>query len=120
MPYPAERDGHPVPPLEGQSLLSAMTGRQWSRQVPLFWEHEGNRAVRDGPWKLVSQHGSDWELYDMVSDRTEINDLAEGNRGIVERLKGSCQAWADRCGAVPWPPRPGMDRCDGTTYRRRS
>ena len=42
----------------------------------LFWEHEGNRAVRRGDFKLVAVHGGPWELYNIAEDRTELRDLA--------------------------------------------
>ena len=42
----------------------------------MFWEHEGNAAVRIGRWKLVRDYPRPWELYDMEADRTELHDLA--------------------------------------------
>ncbi|MHC4789232.1 MAG: arylsulfatase, partial [Planctomycetota bacterium] len=66
--YPEEHAGRPVPPPEGQSLLPLVRGDKFERGCPLFWEHEGNRAVRQGRWKLVSRYPGPWELYDMVED----------------------------------------------------
>ncbi|MFN9548981.1 MAG: sulfatase-like hydrolase/transferase, partial [Pirellulaceae bacterium] len=45
-------------------------------QRPLWWMHEGNRAIRIGKWKAVAAKDQPWELYDMESDRGEQNDLA--------------------------------------------
>jgi len=43
----------------------------------LWWLHEGNRALRAGDWKIVAARAdSDWELYDLRSDRAESNNLA--------------------------------------------
>ena len=53
--YPTEHNGNSITPLEGESFLSTADGQQWSRQAPIFWEHEGNRAVRVGEWKLVAR-----------------------------------------------------------------
>ena len=64
----------------------------------LFWEHEGNRAVRMGRWKLVSKSRGRWELYDLQADRTELNDLAEKQPEIAEDLKRPYDEWAKRCG----------------------
>ncbi len=100
--YPTERDGQTILPPEGESFLPALEGRPWRREQPLFWEHEGNRAVRDGPWKLVCQHPGAWELYNMDEDRTELNDLADKNRERVHRMAALYDAWAGRCGVLPW------------------
>jgi len=94
-------------PLEGESFLPLLEGRHWSKQRPLFWEHEGNRAVRVGMWKLVGEHGKPWELYNMSQDRTELNDLAGRERKRVDELAKLYGAWAERCGVLPWPLRAG-------------
>ncbi len=75
--YPTEREGQSVHPMEGTSLAPAFTGKSLDRTRPIFWEHEGNRAMRDGPWKIVAKGPSGaWELYNMIEDRTEMRDLA--------------------------------------------
>ena len=104
--HPAEYNGKPVLPLEGESFLPLLQTGRWSRQSHIFWEHEGNRAVRLDQWKLVSKHGDPWELYDMHEDRTELNDLSKKNRPKVEEFTELYHAWADRVGAMPWPLRP--------------
>ena len=101
--YPKEYRGKEIIPTVGQSLVPLMVGSDWSREQPLFWEHEGNRAVRLGQWKLVSEIGSDWELYDMESDRTELKNLAEKNRTRVDEMVKLYAEWAQRCGVQPWP-----------------
>ena len=120
--YPATRNGHDIQPLAGESFLPALEGQPWSRERPIMWEHEGNRAVRSGPWKLVSEivNPSDpdaratWELYNIADDRTELNDLIAGERDRASSMIGLYGEWADECGVQPWPiptaPRPmGMD-----------
>lgn len=69
----------------------------------LFWEHEGNRAVRQGKWKLVAKHGDPWELYDLEKDRTEVNDVAAQYPAKAGELLGLYGDWAERCGVLPWP-----------------
>ena len=51
----------------------------------MFWEHEGNAAVRIGQWKLVKRYPRAWELYDMDADRTELHDLAAAAAGAGRR-----------------------------------
>jgi arylsulfatase len=68
----------------------------------LFWEHEGNAAVRRGDWKLVRLGGKGkWELYDLKSDRTEQYDLAAEKPGLAAELKEAWLAWAQRAHVSP-------------------
>ena len=83
-------------PPEGVSLVPVLRGERLPpRQI--FMEHEGNRAVREGPWKLVSLKDKPWELYDMEKDPTEMNDLAAREADRVARLSQAWDDWADRC-----------------------
>jgi len=102
IPPLAELNGKATIPLEGESFLTALSGRNWSREAPIFWEHEGNRAVRAGNWKLVAERSGPWELYEMNEDRTELNDLVEVNPGKAKELEALYEAWARRCGVVDW------------------
>ena len=99
--YPAERNGIPIPPAEGTSLLPAINNENATRGV-LFWEHQGHKAVRQGKWKIVAGYNSDWELYDMEADRTELNNLAGQNPGKVDELALMYDEWAVRVGVRPW------------------
>ncbi|UCG47971.1 MAG: arylsulfatase [Phycisphaerales bacterium] len=101
--YPTERGGVKITPVEGRSLLAVFKGKERAGHEAIYWEHEGNRAVRQGKWKLVAAHGGDWELYDLEADRTELNDLAGEHPAMVERLKGLYEKWAERCGVQAWP-----------------
>ena len=99
--HPASRAGSDSIPVEGVSLLPAFEAQPLDREA-VFWEHEGNRAVRSGKWKLVSRYPGEWELYDVLADRTEANDLA-----LVEPERAAALAvlwndWAARTGVVPW------------------
>jgi arylsulfatase A-like enzyme len=101
--YPGWKDGKAIIPVEGISLAPAFQGKTLERGKPIFWEHEGNRAVRDGRWKLVAKgvKGA-WELYDMEDDRTEMNNLAKAHLGIAKKMIGQYQAWAKERGVVPF------------------
>jgi arylsulfatase len=101
--YPDRHDGHEIVPVEGRSLVPVFQGRMREPHEALFWEHQGNRAVRHGKWKLVSEHANEWELYDLDADRTEMHDLAAERPQKVRELKNLYKAWADRCGVRPWP-----------------
>jgi arylsulfatase A-like enzyme len=116
--YPRERGGRPVPASEGRSLVPAFRGEKTGRRT-LFWEHEGNRAVRLGDWKLVAAHGGAWELYDLATDRTETRNRATDEPDRVKELAAAWQAWADRVGVVPWDELPGSKASPAKGYRRK-
>ena len=99
--YPRERDGKQIKPKQGVSLRPAFEGKSLKREQPLFWEHEGNRAVRDGKWKLVSKENRPWELYDMEADRTELDNLAAKNPEKVKELAAKWDAYAARADVLP-------------------
>jgi len=101
--YPTQRKGVDVPPFEGTSLRPALEGKPLARQGLLFWEHEGNRAVRDGKWKLVSKHPHGWELYDVDVDRTEMDDLSSREPERTRTMAARWDVWAKRVGVQPWP-----------------
>jgi arylsulfatase len=105
--YPTRLEDRDIQRMEGVSLAPAFQGRRL-RERAIFWEHEGNRAVRQGKWKLVLKHPGDWELYDIDADRTEMHDLAAQNPKKVEELKALWTRWSQRCGVQPWPlQKPG-------------
>jgi arylsulfatase len=101
--YPKEFNGQPITPFEGRSLVPAFSNAPIQRDA-LFWEHEGNAAVRVGDWKLVRRgHEGAWELYDMKADRTEMNNLAAKQPEKVAELTARWEAWARRAHVMPYP-----------------
>ena len=99
--------GQEIQPMEGISLLPALTGESLGREAALGFEHHGNLALRDGRYKIVSAYRRDqptkWELYDMQQDRTELHDLSSDLPEKKQELIEKWQAWADRVGVQPWP-----------------
>lgn len=100
--YPAEFRGEKIVPLEGKSLLPVFQGRKRAGHEALYWEHEGNQAIRMANWKLVKRHGGEWELYDIDADRTELNNLAAGEPRRVQQMAANWEAWAKRAQVLPW------------------
>jgi arylsulfatase len=94
--YPAHKT-----PLEGHSLAPLFKGGQFQRDA-IFWEHEGNRAVRAGDWKLVAEHGKPWELYHIAQDRSEQRDLSQQQPDRVKTLAAQWNAYAARANVAPW------------------
>jgi len=107
--YPRRHDGQEIKPMEGRSLVPAFEGRPVQREA-LYWEHTGNRAVRVGDFKLVARGPSGpWELYDLATDRVEMNDLAAREPERVKDLKGRWEEWARRAGVLPWIWKPAYE-----------
>jgi arylsulfatase len=96
-----------IQPMEGLSLAPAFEGegdRIVKARSAIFWEHEGNRAVRVGDLKLVAAgRKGPWELYDLKKDRTELHDLAGAMPEKVAEMAALWQAYAERANVLPWP-----------------
>jgi arylsulfatase A-like enzyme len=107
--YPREFGGNAIEPMQGVSLRPAFRAEPLNREESIFWEHEGNKAVRDGKWKLVLRHRQPWQLFDMDADRTEQHDLAQQQPELVARLESAWNAWARRTFVDEWP---GPDHTD--------
>jgi arylsulfatase A-like enzyme len=101
--YPTTFNGHAILPMEGRSLTPAFKNQPIAREA-LFWEHEGNAAVRVGDWKLVRFHRDGaWELYDLAKDRTELHDLAAAEPARATALAARWNEWAQRAHVLPYP-----------------
>ncbi len=117
--YPSKYRGRPILPTESSSFAPVLSGPRGENPDPIFWEHEGNRAVRDGRWKLVSYyadaHGfrrgrrvgagcrvGPWELYDTTSDPTEVDDLSSREPGRAAAMMRMYDEYANRTGVIDW------------------
>lgn len=100
--YPTDFNGSQITPLEGKSLAPVFATGKRAGHAAIYWEHEGNQAIRMGQWKLVKKHGEDWELYDMASDRTELNNLAAKHPDRARDMAANWEAWAKRSQVLPW------------------
>jgi len=100
--YPKSYNGNELVPLQGRSFAPAFHGRPLHRSAPLFFEHSGNRAIRDERWKLVSNWGRPWRLYDMSVDRSETVDVASSNPELVWKMAAQWSTWASRSFVDQW------------------
>ena len=98
--YPANFDGHEIIPLEGKSITPILRGEVRQPHDTLAWEWSGNRAIRQGDWKLVwDKRIKKWELYDLKLDRCETTDLAKQAPERVQAMADDWFAWAKKTGA---------------------
>lgn len=88
-------------PLPGVDLIGQIN--DGGQERVLFFEHQGNRAVRQGKWKLVALDDQPWELYDFTVDRTEMNDLAKFYPEKVKQLSAAWDKWGAENQVTPLP-----------------
>jgi arylsulfatase A-like enzyme len=97
--YPQSVNGQAAPPLIGKSWVKTLAGEEdspRSNQDYLAWEMFGNRAVRQGDWKLRWQYKpygtEEWELFNLADDLAERHDLASAQS---EKVKALLALWDD-------------------------
>ncbi|HEV8060233.1 MAG TPA: arylsulfatase [Gemmataceae bacterium] len=117
--YPANFHDRPLTPLEGKSLVPVLRGEPPTLRI-LAWEHEGNRGLRVGNWKVVGSYEKPWELYDLTTDRSECHNQSEDQPGRLKALVAEWQRWADRVGVVSWEKLPGASYKPSIGYRKKS
>ncbi|HEY2838563.1 MAG TPA: sulfatase-like hydrolase/transferase, partial [Pirellulales bacterium] len=117
--YPQKFAGRELRPLDGQSLVPVLQGAAPVERT-LGWEHEGNRGLRAGDWKVVASYGGEWELYNLAKDRTETVDLAAQEPDRLRQLTDQWQAWGDKVGVAPWKDLPGANYKPSAGYRKKS
>ncbi len=105
--YPKEYNGNEIVPAAGKSLVPLFEGE--SKRIhteAIFWEHEGNKAVRLGKYKMVSKWNkkreTEWELYGMEADRTEQYSLVGQFPEKVAEMNRMYDEWAETNHVLPW------------------
>lgn len=122
--YPKTRDGHEVPPPMGKSwgpLLAGKADSPRTEQDYLGWELFGNRAVRQGDWKLRWEYKplgkGDWELYNLAADPAERKDLAAERPDKVKAMLALWDSYV-RTNHVILPSRSPFETLDDTLPKR--
>ncbi|MDP6504566.1 MAG: arylsulfatase, partial [Planctomycetota bacterium] len=88
--YPKQIGERQIDSLQGKSLLPIFRGETRQGHETLYFHFGTDRAIRQGPWKLVSAKLGRWELYNLEDDRTELNDLSGQ---YPERLAAMSKEW---------------------------
>ena len=103
MEYPTSIGSDSITPIQGKSLLpliQATTPNIRSLEEPLCWEHQGNKAIIQGDWKMVrTKQDSNWQLYHLPTDRIEGKNLALKEPERVMELDQLYKKWALKVGA---------------------
>ena len=105
--YPENYNGNAITPHSGKSMLATLKNPEKPiHEEPIFWEHEGNKSVRLGKFKLVQdwdkKNADNWELYDMELDRTETNNIIDDNKETADKLIGYYNEWATANNVMDW------------------
>lgn len=113
--YPQQFNGNKITPMEGQSMLPMIRGENDEIHDFVCWEHEGNRAIKQGKWKLTSYYTEprqrrvskgdrtgEWELFNLEADRIELYNLAEQNPEKVAELVEIFDKWSERMEVISW------------------
>lgn len=102
--YPKEFNGNNITPLEGVSLAGVFSGQKATSHQALFNEHEGSKYVRLADWKLVvAGPNKKWQLYNLATDKSELNDLAAQYPDKVKTLSAMWDDWASKHHVLPKP-----------------
>lgn len=98
MPTAMELAGIPSRHLPGNSLSYLWNNKSMPERT-FCWEHEGNKAIRKGNWKLVKELlEPTWALYNLVNDPTEMNDLALSEPKRAKDMLDEYLLWAAKVG----------------------
>ena len=114
--YPKTHNNEFILPIAGESLVPTFSNKALQRKA-IFWEHEMNKAVRMGKWKLVSTgeiydgtygnwkyyKSGAWELYNMDIDRSELTNLAGKYPEIVRNMVAMWNEWTKKVPVYPTP-----------------
>jgi len=100
--YPDMINGQVALKPAGISMLPMFNDESVVLHDTLFWEHEGGRAIRTGEWKMSSLPGKEWELFRIIEDHTEMNDLAATCPDVVTELDAAWRRWAHSLEIAAW------------------
>jgi arylsulfatase A-like enzyme len=122
--YPKTYEGREVPPLFGKSWSPVLAGQAESprtEQDYVAWEIFGNRAVRQGDWKLRWEYKplgkGDWELFNLATDPAERKDLAAERPDKVQELVLLWESYV-RANNVVLPSRSPYETLDDQLPKR--
>jgi arylsulfatase A-like enzyme len=90
--YPDKR------PIDGMSLLKVLNDELETREKPMGFQYGGKISWVTHDYKLIStDKGSTFELYDLISDKEEKNNIAPKNPELVVKMKSDLFAWIKSC-----------------------
>ncbi|WP_044207008.1 arylsulfatase [Flammeovirga sp. OC4] len=101
--YPTSYQGNTIYPTEGESILTLARGEETDQDRMLFWEHEGNKGLRQGDWKMVKRRKSEWMLFNMKSDPLEEENIIDQYPEKASKYTKAYQQWMTDHFVEEWP-----------------
>ena len=106
--HPSSEPGSKLAPLQGKSLVPLLAGSAKSIRSEsdwVGWELFGNRALRQGDWKILNilraAGGSgEWELFNLVDDPAESRNVAKQHPAKLEEMIALWKRYADENGVI--------------------
>ena len=93
---PTAKGGESAHAMDGRSLAPIFAGKERPRPDNLFFANARGQAIRQGDWKLVrvkKSKKSEWELYNLREDPSELNDLAAALPARVRKMSATFDRW---------------------------
>lgn len=90
--YPDDR------PIDGIDLSEVLKGEKIIREKPMGFQFQTKMSWVTQQYKLIStDSGETFELYDLINDKQEKNNIAGENSEMVEKMKKEIFAWIKSC-----------------------
>jgi len=117
--YPQRVGDRQLEPLQGKSLSPLFRQENFVPHEQLYFHFGTDRALRQGPWKLVSAKRGRWELYNLDDDRTELHDLAAEQPARVAKMTAEWMRMAEQVDRLQGPHlRPVRDELTKLRFRK--
>jgi arylsulfatase A-like enzyme len=85
-------------PIDGISLVPVIAGKLKERPRPIGFQSRQQRALSDNHYKLITTDaGKSYQLYDLLADPGEKEDVSAKHTEVVERMRQQLQAWRASC-----------------------
>ena len=91
--YPEKFNDKSGRKLGGNSFTDVIYAQPTKPRDPIYMDRGRYRYIIDGDYKLVTQDGKTWSLYNLVKEETEITDLSQKEPAKFEELLKKYEAW---------------------------
>ena len=79
----------------GNSFADVLYDKPITHQDPVYMNRGGQAFIIDGGYKLVTEDGKNWSLYNLNEEETEITDLSQEEPERFNTLLSKYKAWRD-------------------------